>query len=323
VTGRHSSFTAAHDGGHKHWNSIVLTSCELSILDLARAAKMDRQQGETLRLIDVPAELDGISHIFDRPPRGVNEDNIEDWKSRTFATIVAACEQNHGKPFRKYIKTLIAKRMALKEEVAKSVDHFAKGACSKSDGALTRDVARKFGLIYAGGLLGIQSGILPWTEKGLSAALTKSFRGTRDLLPDPGVLLRQGKIALKTLRASVPARGGAIELGQAGIAGFKEQADKQRMRYVIKWETFKNAFTSPEQQNVVIAWLINKGRVTLATTKKTAGQSSHKLKEQIFWPSGDRIRSIEIFWPRTKNVRTKGKKRGNDQKRRRRARKRK
>jgi uncharacterized protein (DUF927 family) len=162
ATAKHSSFTAAHDGAHRSWNSIVLTSYEFSIRELARTAKMERQPGETLRLIDVLVEFDGLLHIFDRPPpQVVSEGDIEDWKDRTFAAIIGACEQNHGKAFRKYIKALIANRSTLKEDVAACVDDFVKHSCSKIDGAIARDVARKFGLIYAGGMLGIRCKLLP------------------------------------------------------------------------------------------------------------------------------------------------------------------
>src|SRR5262249_22701243 len=54
-TARHSSFTAAHGGLHGSWRSIVLTSSEKSVRDLARAVKLERQHGEALRLIDLPA----------------------------------------------------------------------------------------------------------------------------------------------------------------------------------------------------------------------------------------------------------------------------
>ena len=46
ATARHSSFTAAHGGVHASWRSIVLTSNEKSIRDLARGVKMERQHGE-------------------------------------------------------------------------------------------------------------------------------------------------------------------------------------------------------------------------------------------------------------------------------------
>ena len=100
---------------HGSWRSIVLTSSEKSIRDLARAVKLERQHGEALRLIDLPAVFDGLDHIFDRLPEDLDRSNFQDWKKDTFKKIADACEKDHGKAFRKYIKALIADRAELKE----------------------------------------------------------------------------------------------------------------------------------------------------------------------------------------------------------------
>ena len=52
------------------------------------------------------------------------------------------------------------------------------------DGDVAHDVAEKFGLIYAGGLLGIRYKALPWDGKDLLSAVTKAYRGARDSSPD-------------------------------------------------------------------------------------------------------------------------------------------
>lgn len=153
---KHSSHTRAHEGAHKSWSSIVLTSCEHSIRDLAHLAKTERQHGESLRLIDVPAVFDRLDHIFDRLPKETSD--VEEWKSRTFNAIAEGCEQNHGKAFRKYITSLISRRATLKSDTVNAVGTFVSVACDKFDGAIARDVARKFGLIYTGALFGIQCG---------------------------------------------------------------------------------------------------------------------------------------------------------------------
>jgi hypothetical protein len=106
-TDRHSSFTLAHGGVHGSWRSIALTSNEKSISDLARNVKLERQHGEALRLIDLPAVFDGLDHIFDRLPKNLEIGNFQDWKKDTFKKLADACEEYHGKAFRKYIKALI------------------------------------------------------------------------------------------------------------------------------------------------------------------------------------------------------------------------
>ena len=292
-TQRSAAYVAAHDGRQGVWRTIVVTSSERSVHDLARLLRVERQRGESLRLIDVPATFDGHGHDFDRLPR----DGRLMWMPRhggdaTFEALAKAVEQNHGTALRRYIESIIARQASLEEDVRKIVEDFVGQACDASDGEVVREVGRKFGLIYAGGVVGIQCGLLPWKEARLRAAVTKSFMGARDLLPDPGVLLRQGRAALKALRGRLP----TVTDGDAGVnygrlEGFK-QRDGDRNRYVIKTEDYNNTFTGDEQQELVTRWLIETRRVTLAKLKT----ADPKPKKQICWPDGERRRSIEIFF---------------------------
>lgn len=301
ATARHSSFTEAHEGAHKSWSSILLTSCQFSAQQLAHAAKMERQYGEALRLIDVPAVFDGSDHIFDRA--SANATNNEDWRSHAFAGIAEACEQNHGKPFRKYIKALIAKRATLKDEVASNVSSFVGSADNKFDGAITRDVARKFGLIYAGGLFGIQCRLLPWTEAELRDAVLKSFVGARELLPDKGVLLRSGMAALKAKRCqlpriSMPVKGADAKRDYGLLDGYRYSTESDN-RYRIKVEVYKKIFTSGDQRKLVTNWLVERNRITLNTPKESAARAP---QDQFKWPDGKRRRSIEIVLKKKKEA---------------------
>ena len=69
-------------------------------------------------------------------------------------------------------------------------------------------------------------------------------------------------------------------------------------RYVIKRDAFNSIFGSGTQRALVIEWLIQKQRITLATSKVSAGAPSPKPQGQFIWPDGERRRSIEIVWPR-------------------------
>jgi hypothetical protein len=150
-------------------------------------------------LIDVPALFDALDHIFDRLPSAMKADGFQEWKRDTFATIAGACKQNHGTRFDKYIEKVIAHRPKLTNYVSRRVDHFVKHVRDNSDGDIARDVAQKFGLIYAGGRLGIRYGLLPWQQSDLLDAISKCYFGARELLPDDGVALRRGIKALKAV----------------------------------------------------------------------------------------------------------------------------
>ena len=310
TTARHDSFTSAHEGAHHDWNCIVLTSSEKSVRDLAHAVKLERQHGEALRLIDVPAVIDGQDHIFDRLPNDVDKSNFDAWKRNAFAKMTDACEQNHGRPWRMYIKALIAEPK-LKEYVERRISYFERRACDDFDGDVARDVARKFGLIYAGGMLGIRCGLLPWEKKELLNAVRKTYLNARQLLPDDGVSLRLGIAALRDKLRQLPQVSTPTDESDGKREYDKLDGYKQRLsnanRYVIKGESFKQIFSTAEQQALVTKWLIEKKRITLAIPKQSTGLSARNPKDQFIWPDGERRRSIEIIWPlKQKKTQKKG-----------------
>ena len=149
ATARHNSFADSR-GGHSGWRTIALTSNEISIRDLARKVGMERQRGEAIRLIDLPALDDGMDHIFDRLPRKISAAKMVDWKRQKFSEIAEACEKNHGAAYRRYITSLIAMGPRLAPYVQHRVDYFIRHVQDDQDSDLSRDIAKRFALLYAG-----------------------------------------------------------------------------------------------------------------------------------------------------------------------------
>jgi len=305
-TARHSSFTAAHGGVHGSWRSIAVTSSEKPVHELARLVKLDRQHGEALRLIDLPAVFDGLDHIFDRLPDDLDGSNFGNWKKDEFKKFVDACSENHGKAYRKYIKSLIVDRAGLQKYVQAKIAYFVKRVSDESDGDVARDVAEKFGLIYAGGRLGIRCGLLPWGKPELLDAISKCYISARELLPDDGVATRQGITILKAKLHELPrlSKKRARKTDFEKIDGYRRRREKEN-RYVIKREAFNSIFASETQRALVTEWLIQRQQITLATSKESAGAPSPGPKEQFKWPDGKRHRSIEIALPRRQNEKRK------------------
>ena len=102
--GRDSSFAKIHGAAGK-WRVILLTSHENSLAELSVKLGRNRREGASVRLIDMPAALDGLDHIFDRTtfPTGAP---TEQWKQKQFADIARACAQRHGAVFDQYIRGL-------------------------------------------------------------------------------------------------------------------------------------------------------------------------------------------------------------------------
>ncbi|MGO9847960.1 MAG: hypothetical protein ACLPKT_15600 [Methylocella sp.] len=236
-------------------------------------------------------------------PDDQDRSSFQNWKSDTFKRIAEACERNHRKAFRKYIKVLIADRAKLEEYVQARSAYFVRHVCDEYDGDVARDVAEKFGLIYAAGRLGIQCELLPWDKSDLLDAITKCYIGTRNLLPDDGVAIRQGVTALRAKLRKLPSisKKAVSKTDFDKIDGYRE-CQKNVNRSFIKRDVFNSIFASGTQRALVIEWLIQQQRITLATPKASAGAPSSQPQEQFIWADHKRRRSFEILWPRKPKV---------------------
>lgn len=296
ATGRHDSFTRANEGARGHWHCIGLTSNESAIRDVAREAKLERPHGETIRLIDQPAIPTGHEHIFDR----LEEESVDaNWKREMFSAIAEACEQNCGRAFDKYIEDLIALGPRLNPYIAAKVQDFVDSVCNSIDGAVAREVAERYGIIYAGGMLAIRFGLVTWNTDELFDAIRKCYINAREMLPDDGVTLRQGIQALKVKLVQLPAAA-MLAADNAEIARIDGYKDRRGLtwRFVIKREVFNALFVSISQKDLVIDWLIQKRRITLMSAATSDGLSKAQPKEQFIWPDRQRRRSFQILWSR-------------------------
>jgi Domain of unknown function (DUF927) len=298
--GRHSSWK--NQGAQVGWRTILLTSSEKSIQSLAKAARVERQHGEALRLIDIPAVFDGCDHIFDRLPLEAPVQDLKKWKKELFASIAAECGANHGAALERYIERIITAEFDVKEYVNTAIASFVQQVCEEADGDIARDVAGKFGLIYAGGMLASRFGIVLWPQDELFDAIAKCFRAARDLLPDEGAALRQG---IHMLRACLRRLVRVKKLSKQELAATDwEKTDGYRWRppgqdrHIIKCDAFNALFATSNQRDIVLNWLTETHQITAAVAD--AGESPHErtAKRQFFWPDGNRRRSYEIVFPR-------------------------
>jgi putative DNA primase/helicase len=292
IKGRHPTFDNASQTNAAHYRFIVLTSFEKSIQDLAHETNQERMGGETMRLIDVPAYFDGLMHIFDRAHADAELTQVE--LQMLFAEVTSACAKNHGQVYRRYLGHLIALRPNIKKTTLEYQRTFIKRVAGSNDNTDVADLARKFGLIYAGGRMGIDAKVLPWKRADLFEAIKKCYDGARALLLDDELLLERGRKALRSYLMALP---NLRELKGAAFTDASGFADHQETchRCIVKTEALSGIFASRLQQRLVIAALTQEGMVTLATRK---GSAQPGPQSQFMWPNGKRVRSYEIKWPR-------------------------
>jgi putative DNA primase/helicase len=281
-TGRHSSFSR---DSKENWRTIVLSSNEFSLRDLAIRSRAERNPGETVRLIDLPATFNGATDIFDRKSGVRQRLSWEDWFN--------ACEKNQGVAFEAFLRSLIAQKAEARRLARDHLRAFAESVRAENDGNFARDIAQKFGLVYAAGELAIQFQLVPWTSVALHDAVKKCYLASRDLLPDEGVTFRAGKQALLSFLKSMPKKAKIDVTDNSSLDGFSEE-QRLHFRCLVKREKFNSIFKTDDQYRIVTNWLMASNSVSLATTSS----GPRKIKEQHFWPDGKRYRSVEILWPK-------------------------
>jgi hypothetical protein len=127
--GRDEGYMIERSSRRGKWRSIVLTQHENSISDMARKFGVERKQGEALRLIDVPAVLDGYEAIFDRVPADSAASAAR--RDPPFQAIFDGCAANHGVALDPYISCLIKKRSRLRVIVGEHIERFQKKSSPK------------------------------------------------------------------------------------------------------------------------------------------------------------------------------------------------
>lgn len=155
------------------------------------------------------------------------------------------------------------------------------------------DLARRFGLIYAGGRLGIDSGILSWKTSSLRDAISRSYHGALSLISNDQRLRDQGFTALSSFSETLP-RSSELKKGDyAKQAGYAKRVNGC-LRCRVKKQAFKHIFVSERQMNLVVNSLLETGSITSTTKIEGATRSP---REQFNWPDNRRVRSLEIRLP--------------------------
>lgn len=135
---RHSSYQAAS----KTWRTILITSMEKSVDELAKEVREERKGGETIRMVSVPVFIGGHAHIFDRAAaNGIAV--TPEWSAKTFEKVIKACAENHGAVFVRYLSKLCKSTNKVQARAKKYIADFVADVSLPEDGdAPRRDASR-------------------------------------------------------------------------------------------------------------------------------------------------------------------------------------
>ena len=176
ITGRPGSQTGMR--------TIVLSSSEQSISDLARMARQRLQGGVEVRFIDVPAVSPGSYGIWD----GLSElpsklDPIAFAKSLS-ERMARGAASRHGQVLKAWLKKLVSRPEYAKQQILAGMARFLAAVGAEAADAKGRRHADRFAVIFGASAFAIECGILNWTEEELLDAIISCYRASKAELRD-------------------------------------------------------------------------------------------------------------------------------------------
>ncbi|MRX49445.1 DUF927 domain-containing protein [Paracoccus sp. S-4012] len=140
------------------WNFCGMTGACTTVEELSAERGHRREPHERVRCLDIriPRAADG--GIWDRRAPGDLPESLTD-------RLKVATTQVYGSPLHAWLKYLADHPEAIERAKAMVAAWIAdRGGASDKDG-ISHRVAKKFGLVHAAGMLGVEAGILPWEKE--------------------------------------------------------------------------------------------------------------------------------------------------------------
>ena len=146
---RHPSWEAAHGGPAKRFRGICISTAEHSVAQYAQSTGVIRDGGELFRAIDVIPLRQGMATVLDLAPDTVDQHA----RLEALRDNLKVC---HGTALPAYVEHLIGMGLRrVERRVLTLVNIFVGRMPVAAHDAVAREMAKHFGLLYAGGASGI------------------------------------------------------------------------------------------------------------------------------------------------------------------------
>ncbi|EMA9490369.1 TPA: DUF927 domain-containing protein [Yersinia enterocolitica] len=156
------------------WRLVVFSTGELSLAQHAEVGKIERLDGENVRVIDVPADAGFEMGIFESLPEKVASSN------ELAHSIQKATSSYYGTAKLVFLNKLIASiqsdSLELKDMLEAEMDYFLDKNNVDRDSGIQVRIAKRFALTYAAGFLASKYGILPFKAKAIMNGISKCYQ---------------------------------------------------------------------------------------------------------------------------------------------------
>lgn len=136
---------------------LFLSAGEVGLGDLVTASGSKSRAGHEVRVIDVPADVDGGSGVFERLPEGCAPGDFADHLKR-------AAAEHHGHALCEWLATLTTDSASTRDTLRAHRDRMAGTLCGADAVGQVRRVAQRFALAAAAGELATVKGLTGWKQ---------------------------------------------------------------------------------------------------------------------------------------------------------------
>lgn len=156
------------------WRAFLLSNGEKSLQQYAIEGGSEKLNGEKVRVIDIPAEINQKYGILESLPDGFQS------TSEFIQHLELNCKSFYGSA--KYhflgilIKNLNKDKTDIVDFIAKRIAHFKKKVKVDLNNGIEVRIADKFALVYAAGCLAIKYDIFPFEWKDILNSIIKCYR---------------------------------------------------------------------------------------------------------------------------------------------------
>lgn len=151
---------ASKDGSAKaiqEWRLSFLSTGELTLSDkIAEDGRGQAMAGQTVRILDIPADGGSGHGIFTKLPDGLDGNEFS-------RVLTDAVRLYYGSPLRAFLEQLAGARDDAVGQIEKDTEAFL-SYCPKGSSGQVKRACQRFGLIAAAGELAIAYDVLPWPE---------------------------------------------------------------------------------------------------------------------------------------------------------------
>ncbi|WP_349009802.1 DUF927 domain-containing protein [Mesorhizobium yinganensis] len=213
-----------------------------------------REMGERARHIDIPVPAPADGGIFDRRPR---KQSATREMQRLVHKTRHAIDANYGSVFRRYIEFVFRHEDKCVEFFKTATDKFISDVVINDKDSWYCRFARKFGYVYAGGLLGIKAGLLPVDPATLFEMIRKLHSAALTMFEHPAtaadnvVAKIYAEVRNRTMFPKI-ARGDGAPSGYDACHGFYRHGGVKGRMIAIKGDVFKTWCGSVEVRSLAV-----------------------------------------------------------------------